>query len=58
MENLAESGAEPEALVRLRSRLSDLLAAAHDNFPPGTAYDKWYDSRNALLRTGLGPLPG
>ena len=57
MENLAESGAEQETLFRLRSRLSDLLAAAHDDFPPGTAYGEWYEDRGILVRTGLGPVP-
>jgi arylsulfatase A-like enzyme len=58
MENLAESGAAPAALARLRSRLSDLLAAAHDDFPPGTTYGEWYDHRRNLIRTALGPVPG
>ena len=58
MENLAENGAEPEALVRLRARLSDLLAAAHDDFRPGTDYHDWYDNRRNLVRTALGPVPG
>jgi arylsulfatase A-like enzyme len=58
MENLAANGAEPEALVRLRSRLSDLLVAAHDDFRPGTGYGEWYDDKRNLVRTGLGPVPG
>jgi arylsulfatase A-like enzyme len=58
MANLAENGAEPEALVRLRSRLSDLLAAAHDDFRPGTGYSDWYDDCRNLVRTALGPVPG
>jgi arylsulfatase A-like enzyme len=58
MANLAENGAEPEALVRLRSRLSDLLAAAHDDFRPGTDYSDWYDDCRNLVRTALGPVPG
>jgi arylsulfatase A-like enzyme len=57
MENLAENGAEPEALVRLRFRLSDLLAAAHDDFRPGTDYSDWYDNCRNLVRTALGPVP-
>ena len=57
MANLAENGAEPEALVGLRSRLSDLLAAAHDDFRPGTGYSDWYDDCRNLLRTALGPVP-
>jgi arylsulfatase A-like enzyme len=58
MNNLAANGAEPEVLVRLRSRLSDLLAAAHDDFRPGTGYGEWYEDRFTLVRTGLGSVPG
>lgn len=58
MANLAEGGAEPEVLVRLRSRLSDLLAVAHDDFRPGTGYGDWYDDCRNLVRTALGPVPG
>jgi arylsulfatase A-like enzyme len=58
MENLAANGALPEALVRLRSRLSDLLAAAHDDFTPGTVYGDWFKDRCTLIRTGLGPVSG
>jgi arylsulfatase A-like enzyme len=58
MANVAENGAEPEALLRLRSRLSDLLAAAHDDFRPGTDYRDWYDNCRNLVRTALGPVPG
>jgi arylsulfatase A-like enzyme len=58
MTNLAENGAEPEALLRLRGRLVDLLATAHDDFRPGTDYTDWYDDCRNLLRTALGPVPG
>jgi len=58
MANLAEGGAEPEVLVRLRSRLSDLRAVAHDDFRPGTGYGDWYDDCRNLVRTALGPVPG
>ena len=58
MENLAESSAAPVVLLRLRARLSDLLAAAHDDFPPGTAYGAWYDDQRNLVRTALGPMLG
>jgi len=58
MTNLAGSGAEPDALVRLRARLADLLAAAHDDFRPGTGFSDWYDDCRNLVRTGLGPVPG
>jgi arylsulfatase A-like enzyme len=58
MKNLAAGGAEPDVLKRLRGRLKDLLAAAHDDFRPGTAYGEWYDNRRNLVRTGLGPVGG
>ena len=58
LNNLAEGGAEPEALGSLRSQLSDLLAAAHDGFLPGDGYRDWYDDCRNLVRTGLGPVPG
>jgi hypothetical protein len=58
MQNLAPDGAQPAALDRLRSRLSDLLAAAHDDFRPGTGYGEWYDDRRNLVRTALGPVTG
>jgi arylsulfatase A-like enzyme len=57
MENLAGSGAEPEVLGRLRIRLLELLAAAHDDFRPGTGYGEWFADRCNLVRTGLGPVP-
>lgn len=56
--NLAENGAEPEALPSLRRRLSDLLAAAHDDFRAGKDYGDWYGDCRNLLRTALGPVPG
>ena len=58
MANLAGTGAAPGALARLRSQLSDLLAAAHDDFRPGTAYADWYDDCRNLVQTALGPVPG
>ena len=57
MQNLAEGSDAPEALVQLRSRLSDLLVAAHDDFRPGTGYSDWYDDCRNLVRTALGPVP-
>ena len=56
--NLAGGSGEPAALQRLRGRLKDLLAEAHDDFLPGTAYGEWYDDRRNLIRTGLGPVAG
>jgi len=44
--------------LRLRPRLSELLAAAHDDFRPGTGYGDWYDDCRNLVRTALGPVPG
>jgi len=58
MTNLAGNGAEPETLLRLRGRLVDLLATAHDDFRAGTDYTDWYDDCRNLLRTALGPVPG
>ena len=58
LRNLAENGAEPEALVRLRAQLTQLLAAAHDDFRSGFDYSDWYDDCRNLVRTALGPVPG
>jgi arylsulfatase A-like enzyme len=54
MKNLAVGRGEPAILNRLRGRLKDFLAEAHDDFLPGTAYAEWYDDRRNLIRTGLG----
>ena len=56
MENLAGGQKHLPVLKKLRSRLKDLLADAHDDFPPGTAYSNWYDDERNLIRTGLGPV--
>jgi arylsulfatase A-like enzyme len=58
MNNLAAGDGVPAAHERLRSRLAELLAAAHDDFRPGTGYGEWYDDRRNLVRTALGPVPG
>jgi len=58
VKNLAVSRKEPVVLNRLRGRLKDLLAKAHDDFLPGTSYAEWYDDRRKLIRTGLGPVRG
>jgi arylsulfatase A-like enzyme len=55
--NLAEGDARPDALAVLRSRLAELLGAAHDDFRPGTGYSDWYDDCRNLIRTALGPVP-
>jgi arylsulfatase A-like enzyme len=57
MDNLAADGKQPEILGRLRSRMAELLAEAHDDFRPGTGYGEWYDDRRNLVRTALGPVP-
>ncbi len=51
MRNLAEDRQDPSTLRDMRSTLSDLLAEAHDEFLPGTAYADWYDDRRNLIRT-------
>jgi arylsulfatase A-like enzyme len=56
MNNLAAGAAELSILNRMRNRLKDFLAAAHDDFRPGTGYGEWYDDRRNLIRTGLGPV--
>jgi arylsulfatase A-like enzyme len=57
MTNLAGNGAKSYALARLRSQLRLLLAAAHDDFRPGTDFADWYDDCRNLVRTALGPVP-
>lgn len=56
MNNLAQSRLELPLLNRMRGRLKDFLASAHDDFQPGTSYADWYDNRRNLIRTGLGPV--
>jgi hypothetical protein len=56
MTNLAVGGKELPLLKQMRSRLKDFLAAAHDDFLPGTAYGDWFDDERNLIRTGLGPV--
>lgn len=58
MESLAAGSNGPEVLERLRARLAELLASAHDDFRPGPGYGEWYDDRRNLVRTGLGKVPG
>ncbi len=58
MNNLAARAVELPILNRLRIRLKDFLAAAHDDFLPGTGYSDWFDDRRNLIRTGLGPVNG
>jgi hypothetical protein len=56
LRNLAEGTVDTVTLARLRASLSDLLAEAHDEFLPGTAYAAWYDDERNLVRTALGPV--
>jgi arylsulfatase A-like enzyme len=56
MANLTPGNRDLPNLRRMRSTLSDLLAEAHDEFLPGTAYAGWYDEERNLLRTALGPV--
>ncbi len=57
MTNLAGSPEEEATQEQLRRSLTELLAQAHDDFPPGTAYAEWFNRDRQLLRTGLGPVP-
>jgi arylsulfatase A-like enzyme len=57
MQNLAADGSAPALLDHLRARLSDLLAAAHDDFRAGPGYVEWFDDRRNLVATGLGLVP-
>ncbi|UCD28639.1 MAG: sulfatase, partial [Planctomycetota bacterium] len=54
MRNLAEGHKDLPTLKKLRARLKDLLADAHDEFLPGTAYADWYDDARNLVKTALG----
>ena len=45
-----------EVSRELAARLQELLAEAHDEFLPGTAYADWYDEQRNLVRTALGPV--
>ncbi len=56
MRNLAEGKKDLNTLKKMRARLEELLAAAHDEFLPGTAYADWYDDKRNLVRTALGPV--
>jgi arylsulfatase A-like enzyme len=56
MKDLAASREAQPVLERLRGRLRKLLADAHDEFLPGTAYADWYDDERNLVKTALGPV--
>ena len=54
--NLAGDSKNRPTIEKLRTRLAELLAGAHDEFLPGTAYADWYDDERNLVKTGLGPV--
>jgi len=56
MTNLAEGNRHERVLRRMRRRLTDLLAEAHDEFLPGTAYADWCDDQRNVVRSALGPF--
>jgi arylsulfatase A-like enzyme len=56
MKDLAGSDEARPVLEKLRARLKELLAEAHDEFLPGTAYADWYDQGRNLVKTGMGPV--
>ena len=58
MKNLVRSEEYDGTLNDLRKTLKELLAKAHDEFLPGTAYAEWYDEDRNLIRTALGPVAG
>jgi arylsulfatase A-like enzyme len=45
-----------KVVKKLRGQLDQLMADAHDEFLPGTAYADWYDDERNLVRTALGPV--
>ena len=56
MTNLTQNQKDLPRLQKMRKALKDLLADAHDEFLPGTAYADWYDDERNLVRTTLGPV--
>jgi arylsulfatase A-like enzyme len=54
--NLFDGRRAPDVLQRMRGRLKDLLADAHDNFPPGTAYREWFTMDRDMVRNAAGPV--
>jgi len=56
MKDLAGLAESRSLLEKLRSELARLLAEAHDEFLPGTAYADWYDAERNLVKTALGPV--
>jgi len=56
MKDLADLAESRPLLEKLRGELTRLLAEAHDEFLPGTAYADWYDAERNLVKTALGPV--
>ncbi len=56
MRNLAEGGQDLPRMNRMREQMAGLLAEAHDEFLPGTAYAEWFDNERNLVRNALGPV--
>jgi arylsulfatase A-like enzyme len=57
MTNLASDKSSSAIVNRLRARMWELLATAHDDFRPGTGYSDWFDNERNLIATALGPVP-
>lgn len=57
LRNLVPEPTREGTVEELRERLKQLMASAHDVFPPGRAYADWFDPERRLLRTALGPVP-
>ncbi len=55
MRNLAKD--DLPRMNAMREQMRGLLADAHDEFLPGTAYAEWFDSQRNLVRNALGPAP-
>jgi len=56
MRNLAEGNQDLPTLQKLRSRMKDLLADAHDEMLLGHDYADWYDEFRNPVKTALGPI--
>jgi arylsulfatase A-like enzyme len=54
--NLFDGRQAPDLLRRMRVRLKDLLAEAHDDFLPGTAYREWFTLERNMVRNAAGKV--
>jgi arylsulfatase A-like enzyme len=54
--NLYDGRQAPDLLRRMRANLKDLLAEAHDDFPPGTAYRQWFTLERNMVRNAVGKV--